>query len=174
MFTFHIISLVSFLTGAWYSTHYTTWDRLGMMKKPRARLCKHHTALPQWVPWGQLCLQRCSHSNLPFVTWELCVLYLWDHTLPGNGWPVQWVLQKSSLVPCQVGTAAFTAEDVPVEKSFFVCACLGDQDCFSYVILFCKSHLHPGSWWVTCCSESLLIWCSTSEPFSVHLHSWFW
>lgn len=37
---------------------------------------------------------RWNPSQVPLVTWELCTVYLWHHALPGNVWPVQWVLQK--------------------------------------------------------------------------------
>lgn len=38
---------------------------------------------------------RWNPSQVPLVTWELCTVYLWHHALPGNVWPVQWVLQKT-------------------------------------------------------------------------------
>lgn len=58
MFVLHIIFLVSFVTGAWYNTHYTMGDIPGMMKKPRARLCKRYAALPQRMLWGRLYFRK--------------------------------------------------------------------------------------------------------------------
>lgn len=177
MFTFHITFLVSFVTGVWYNTHYTTWDILGMMKNLGLGCANSTQPCPSGCSGeGRLCFRKVESLQASFCYMRTV------HIVPqGSHTPRKWVT-------CSVSVAKKGTCILPGWNSCFY-RLLQKMCKWKRVFLhlpawktkipfpvwyFCKSHLHPGSWFVACCSESVLIWCSTSEYFSVHLHSWFW
>lgn len=180
VFVLHMIFLMPFVTGAWYNTHYTTWDILGMMKKPRARLCKQYAALPQWMLWGRLyfrkveslqgssCYLRTVHivplgSRVPrkCVTCSVSVAKKLTSTLPGRNSCCHRPLCKM----CKWKTA------------FCVCLHIRARFLFSFssylvILLEEPSAFWLPFWWLVAVSLFILTWYIASEESSVRLHSW--
>lgn len=167
VFVLHIIFLLSFVTGAWYNTHYTTWDILGMMKKPRARLCKQYAALPQRMLWGRLHFRKVeSLQGSP------CYLRT-VHTVPlGSHVP-----QKRAT--CSVSVAKMVTSALPDRNgcchkplckmckwktASCVCLHVGARSLFSFSsshVILLEEHLHSGSWSGGVLRCVCSFWCGT-------------
>lgn len=138
-----------------------TWND----EKPRARLCKQHTALPQWVLWGMLHFRKVESLQASFCYMRTV------HIVPmGAHTPRKWVTCSVSVakkVTCtQVGTTAFTGHcrRCANGKEFFF-ACLYGRPRFFFLCGTSTRAILAPDWWLVAVS---LFW-SGARPLSAFL-----